>query len=220
MSQLTDYTQHNTFQPGCGQQTRIVKYIRDLILNWLSQPRNIKDKRILSLLYLPNGELRPGCIKVDTPYDPDKAFAGTTPAIIISRGAIRYDIHPVNNNTVNPAFRQNRTQAPIAKFKLKTLPVNISVVTQSHDGTDLLAELLQLFLAMNCDAIRNDCQLLSYFDVDQISQITAIKPAQMGAAKQLYLCSIKLTVGSYITWTQDTQGPVFKGIRLNKSLTI
>lgn len=217
MSQLTDYTQTNTFQAGYGQQTRIVKYIRDIILNWLAQPRNIKDKRILSMLYLPNGQLRPGCVKVDTPYDPDKAFAGTTPAIVVSRGSIQYNIHPVNNNTVNPQFRINKTQAPIAKFRLKVMPVNIAVVTQSHDGTDLLAELLQLFLAMNCDAIRKDCQLLNFFDVAQVSQISAVKPAQLGNAKQLYMSTIKLTIGTHITWTQDTQGPVFKGIRLQQS---
>lgn len=218
MSQLTDYTQQSTFQPGYGQQTRIVKYFRDLLLNWLAQPRNIKDKRILSMLYLPNGQLRPGCVKVDTPYDPDKAFAGTTPAIVVSRGPVKYDLSPVNTNPLNSDFINNPTQAMVGQFRLKTFPVNINVITQSHDGTDLIAELLQLFLVMNHQAIREDCSLLSFVQVGGVSEIQAVKPAEAGNAKQVYAASITLNVGTHVTWTQDTQGPVFTGIRLTANL--
>lgn len=167
------------------------------------------------MLYLPNGQLLPGCIKVDTPYDPDKAFAGTTPAIVIGRGAIRYDLVPVNSNPLNASFLKNPTEPIVGDFRLKSFPVNIAIFTQSHDGTDLLAELIQLFILMNSRAILADCKLLNFVQVSGISQIQAIKPAEAGNAKHIYATTVTIQVGTHVTWTEDTQGPVFTGIRLN-----
>lgn len=214
MSVFTDYTEtDDTFKPGFGQQTRIVKYVRDILLNWFADSRNIKDSRLLPLLYDKKGNLNKGLIRVDTPFSQDKRFSGTTPAIIINRGAIQYDLQPVNSNPGNPKFYQNPTQAPIAQFRLKTFPLTVTVITESHDGTDLLAELVQLFLAMNYKVIRQDCPLLNAFKMTGVSQIQKLQQGQQGNAKQLYLTNITVLIGTHITWTQDTQGPVYGGFR-------
>lgn len=216
MSVFTDYTEDkSTFFPGFGQQTRIVKYVRDILLNWFADSRNIKDSRLLPLLYDKNGNLNKGLIKVDTPFNQDKRFSGTTPAIIINRGAIQYSLQPVNSNPGNQAFTYNPTQPVIGQFRLKTFTATITVITESHDGTDLLAELIQLFLAMNYKAIRQDCPILNAFKLQGVSQIQKLDYGQQGNAKQLYLTTINILIGTHIVWTQDTQGPVFSGIRLN-----
>lgn len=216
MSVFTDYTESdNTFNVGFGQQTRIIKYIRDILLNWFADSRNIKDSRLLPLLYDRKGSLNKGLIKVDTPFNQDKRFSGTTPAVIINRGAIQYDLQPVNSNPGNPAFTNNPTNPIISQFRLKTFNVTITVITESHDGTDLLAELIQLFLAMNYKAIREDCPLLNAFKMLGVSQIQKLQQGQQGNAKQLYLTNITVLIGTHITWTEDTQGPVFNGIRLS-----
>lgn len=214
MSVFTDYTESdNTFNIGFGQQTRIIKYIRDILLNWFADSRNIKDSRLLPLLYDRKGNLNKGLIKVDTPFNQDKRFSGTTPAVIINRGAIQYDLQPVNCNPGNPEFYKNATNAPIAQFRLKTFPLIITVITESHDGTDLLAELIQLFLAMNYKMIRQDCPLLNAFKMTGVSQIQKLQQGQQGNAKQLYLTNITVLIGTHVTWTQDTQGPVYGGFR-------
>ena len=214
MSVFTDYTESdNTFSAGFGQQTRIIKYIRDILLNWFADSRNIKDPRLLPLLYDRKGNLNKGLIKVDTPFNQDKRFSGTTPAVIINRGAIQYDLQPVNSNPGNPQFYKNSTNAPIAQFRLKTFPLIITVITESHDGTDLLAELIQLFLAMNYKMIRQDCPLLNAFKMTGVSQIQKLQQGQQGNAKQLYLTNITVLIGTHVTWTQDTQGPVYGGFR-------
>ena len=214
MSVFTDYTESdNTFNVGFGQQTRIIKYIRDILLNWFADSRNIKDPRLLPLLYDRKGNLNKGLIKVDTPFNQDKRFSGTTPAVIINRGAIQYDLQPVNSNPGNPAFTNNPTNPIISQFRLKTFNVTITVVTESHDGTDLLAELIQLFLAMNYKVIRQDCPILNAFKLSGVSQIQKLDMGQAGNAKQLYTTAINIMIGTHITWTEDTQGPVFNGFR-------
>lgn len=214
MSVFTDYTEDtNTFKPGFGQQTRIIKYVRDILLNWFADSRNIKDSRLLPLLYDKNGNLNKGLIKIDTPFSQDKRFSGTTPAIIINRGAIQYDLQPVNSNPLNEQVLNNPTKPFIGQFRLKIFPVTITVITESHDGTDLLAELIQLFLAMNYKVIRQDCPILNAFKLSGVSQIQKLDMGQAGNAKQLYTTAINIMIGTHITWTEDTQGPVFNGFR-------
>lgn len=93
---LTDYTEENTLKDGFGQQYRISKYIKDILNNWFADSRNIKDSRILRLLYDAKGNLNKDCIKLGCAFDPNKIYAGTTPAVVVSVGDITYMPRPIN----------------------------------------------------------------------------------------------------------------------------
>jgi hypothetical protein len=40
---LTDYTEKSTLPDAFGQQSRVVKYIKDILNNFFADSRNIKD---------------------------------------------------------------------------------------------------------------------------------------------------------------------------------
>lgn len=211
---FTDYTDKPTFNSGYTQQYRIQKYFRDLINNWFADSRNIKDDRLLSLMYTPQGKLSKDCVKTGVPFDPNGIYAGTTPAIIVSLGDISY-VHKPINRAGNSAFTHNPTQPMNKQVRYKMIPINISVITQSYDGTVLLAQLLELFFVMNSQSIQADCNSLSYVNVQGVSAPQAIKPGSNGNAKQLYACNISITTSGTVGWVHDTQGPVFRGITVS-----
>lgn len=213
---FTDYTQTSTFQLGYGQQSRIIKYVRDLIYNWFSDSRNIKDQRLLSLMYDKEGNLSSNCIKISTSFDPNKIYAGTTPAVLVSLGNISYNQLPVNMPG-NQAFVNNPIQPPVSGSLLKNIPINITIVTQNHDGTVLLAQLIEMFLVMNSLTIQQDFNSLSYFGVQGVEAPKEVNAGSLGNAKQLYSSNISIVTQSYVVWTTDTQGPVFKGIKVNSN---
>ena len=214
---LTDYTEKSTLSEGFGQQYRISKYIKDILNNWFADSRNIKDQRLLRLLYDRKGCLNKDCIKLGCAYDPDKIYAGTTPAVIVSVGDIVYKPRPINEPG-NAAFNKNPMQAPIKHWSIKMIPIIVSVITQSYDGTLLLAQLLQLFLKMNCSVIQQDNNNIDAIDVQQVSAIQELPIGQAGNAKQLFACSITVPTASTLSWTTDTQGPVFKGVGVKTNI--
>ena len=93
---LTDYTEKSTLPQGFGQQYRIVKYIKDILNNFFADSRNIKDERLLHLMYDHKGNLNKDCLKVGCTFDPDSVYAGTTPAVIVGVGDITYSQRPIN----------------------------------------------------------------------------------------------------------------------------
>lgn len=213
---FTDYTQKSTFQNGYAQQYRIMKYFKDLLNNWFADKRNIKDQRLVSLLYDANGNLNKDCFKTGTAFNPDGTYAGTTPAVVVSLGTITYQNRPINR-AGNPQFLRNPMQPPVKQCRFKLIPIQITVITQSCDGTILLAELIQLFLAMNSQAIQQDTNALSFVNVNQVSSPQAVQPGSGGNAKQLYASTISVSTMSVLTWTTDTQGPVFNGYSMRNA---
>lgn len=209
---FTDYTEQSTFSVGYGQQSRIVKYVRDLLNNWFADSRNIKDQRILSLMYDKEGNLSRNCIKLSTPFNPSKIYAGTTPAILVSLAEITYSGRYINNPG-NPYFADNPMQSPVAHHRFKNIPINITVLTQNHDGTVLLAQLIQMFLVVNSYSILQDCNSLRFFQVQSISAPTEVGEGQAGNAKKLYSSTISILTQSALVWSSDTQGPVFRGLK-------
>ena len=167
---VTDYTEENTLVEGFGQQYRISKYIKDVLNNWFSDRRNILDSRLVKLLYNSKGELSKDCIKLGCAFDPDKAYAGTTPAVIVSVGDITYRPRHINQPG-NPDFGKNPMQAPIRDWNIKMIPIIISIITESYDGTLLLTELVEMFLKMNCSVIAQDINNISAIDVQQIGAV-------------------------------------------------
>lgn len=134
---ITDYTEQSTLSEGFGQQYRIVKYMKDILNNFFADSRNIKDPRLLKLMYDRKGNLNKDCIKVGCTFDPDTKYAGTTPAVIIGVGDISYAKRPINEPG-NPAFRTNPLNSPTYEWRIKNIPVVVSVITESYDGTLLL----------------------------------------------------------------------------------
>lgn len=208
---LTDYTEKDTFQAGFSQQYRILKYIKDILNNWFTDQRNIKDPRLVTLLYDKNGNLLKDCLSIKTPFNPDGKYTGTTPAVLVSLGDIHYTRQSITEgNTRN--FINNPMLSITNDYRLKQIPIIISIVTEHYDGTVLLAQLIETFLQINSDAIREDNKSLSYVSVQGISAPREIKPGQQGNAKDLYLSQIQMNTTGTLVWSIDTQGPVFKGI--------
>ena len=167
-------------------------------------------------MYDKKGNLSKNCVRFSTPFDPDKVYSGTTPAILVSLGDIQYQASPVNTPG-NMGFSTNPLQAPIKYNREKTVPMTVTVITQNYDGTILLAQLLQMFFVMNKPAIQADCNALSSFDIGQISAPTQVQEGQVGNAKKLYASNISIVTQCYVSWTMDTQGPVFKGVKVNSN---
>lgn len=206
---ITDYTtQLDTFQPGIFQQYRLKKYFRDVLLNWLSQPENILDNRIRKMLFQSNGQLKRQLIRVDTPFDKDSKYAGSTPSVVISGGPIQYQPRQVTLGPAWPAIPTMRSA--FGHTRKKSISLVFSVVAQDYDQVDLLTQLLQLFLLVNANSIVKDCPMLSSFDVLRLDAPTAVETSMH--SKQVYSCSIHTQATGYVGWTEDTQGPVFKGL--------
>lgn len=208
MAVTTDYTrQQDSFQPHIFQQYRLKKYFRDVLLNWLADPDNILDVRIRRMLFDAQGNLRRDLIKTDTAFTKDSKYAGTTPSIVISGGAIQYSPRQV---ALSSAWPQSTSRSVIGHSRRKAIGITFSVVTQDYDGTDLLAQLLQLFLLINAGAIVKDCKMISSFDVLRLDAPAAVETATQ--SKHVYGCNIHTQATGYVNWTEDTQGPIFKGL--------
>lgn len=213
---ITDYTEQNTLGKGISQQYRIMKYFKDIINNWLADPINIKDSRLAFLLYDANGNLNKDCVKTGTSFDPDEQYHGTSPAIIISLGDITYIRRNLGPGST-PGFNSNPMLPVASDFKFKNIPLQITVITQNNDGTILLAQLIQVFIGINCNSFVADNPNICSFNLTGVSKPQQIKASQLGNAKDLYVSQISMNAVSTLVWSVDSQGPVFKGItNINK----
>lgn len=206
----------NTFRQDVFQQYRLVKYIRDLLLNWFSDSANIEDQRLASQLYK-KGKLNKQNIKIGTAYNHQNQFIGTTPSITVQIGDIQYQNLGINFQG-NPNFLRNPMQAPTVNMKFKTIPIIISVTTQGYDSNMVLTQLIQMFLAANINFIQADCTMLDHSSIQKVTKPTPIKPGQAANAKQLYKSQIMLTAQGHVIWSTNTQGPVFQGISFNNNI--
>lgn len=213
---ITDYTQENTLNKGISQQYRLMKYFKDILNNWFADPINIQDSRLVSLLYDKQGNLNKDCIRTGTAFNPQKEYTGTTPAVIISLGDITYVKKTLGAGST-PGFDSNPMLPVVSDFKLKNIPIQISVITQNNDGTVLLTQLIQIFLGINCDSFVADNPSICAFNLSGVSRPQQIKASQVGNAKDLYMCQISTNAVGTLVWSKDSQGPVFKGItNINK----
>lgn len=207
----TDYTNAtDTFQAGISQQYRIIKYIRDILQNWTAQPQNIKDRRLKKLFFDSHCKRRP-CFRINTAFDKQSRWAGTTPSITVSLGNVQYKKQQINM----PGFScqvLGRTSVT-THSRQKIFNISISVVTQDYDETVLLTQLLEMFLTVNSANIVRDCCMLHEFQVTQIDAPAVVETQTQ--SKQVYGSSIQLQALGYLCWTQDTQGPVFRGTTSN-----
>lgn len=203
----------NTFRQDVFQQYRLLKYIRDILLNWFSDPANIQDQRLAFQLYK-RGQLNKQHIKLGTAFNQQNQFIGTTPSITIQLGDITYQ-SPNINIQGNPNFYRNPMESPTVNVKYKIIPISIVVTTQGYDSNVVLTQLIQMFLAANINFIQADCTMLDSSSIQRVSKPTLVKAGQAANAKQLYKSQITLLAKGHIIWSTNTQGPVFQGISFN-----
>jgi hypothetical protein len=86
------------------------------------------------------------------------------------------------------------------------------VVTEKYASTIALAELLEDFLLINEDLLKESNHSISEFHVTGVSEVKIENIGEGPHAKVVYEQNIGLYVVGGISWTTDTQGPVFRGV--------
>ena len=200
-----DYTKESnidTLRDYPLQGYRLMHWLEDVISNWLCDPINMKDERLISLLGLNklDEETLQALCSTGTPYNTDTKLAGSTPKVIISLGGTEYADTPllVGNkpNALNGSIPARNN------MKIKNVALKVSVYTESYDGTVLLAGLLEDFLAFNESSLLLDNGSLSSFIVKGTSEVTEIKQGGAANAKTLYASTIMVVISGGITWTK------------------
>jgi hypothetical protein len=209
----TDNSNKDTLRDYPLQGYRVMHWLEDIITNWICDPINVKDERLVSLLGLHTIEdeaLASLCI-TGTPYSPDAATACATPKIVISLAGTEYPASPLVTGKIPNAL--NGSIPDYTGVKFKSMALKVTVYTESYDGTVLLAGLLEDFLLFNERQLCMDNGSLNSFTVRGSSEITEIKQGSIANAKSLYTTAISIMVTGGITWNVDNQGPVFRGVQ-------
>lgn len=192
---------------------RACHWLCDVLRNFFSNPINIMDERLADLMGLRAGaEYDDICklVRVGTAYLRDDAFAGHTPLVLIGAGESRYPVGTIGNGILAPALPIGRTAAAVVR-KNKSVGLSVMVITESYDGTMLLSDELEGFLVRYGHMTPMD-GMISQLVVSGTSGIEQVAEGAMANAKQLYQCSIGLTVLGQVAWQEDTTGPVFRGV--------
>lgn len=218
----TDYTAEartDTLRGGAMQSYRLLHWLADILRNWFSDPINIKDERIARLLRLQDGdtdETLDALFDIGTPYSQESKKACTTPMILVGLGESKFLNNPLNITGGVTALNGARVMHAGARFKQTALTV--AVITESYDGTVLLAGLIEDFLCINEMALAKDNGSISEFHVHGSTAPQEIKQGTASNAKPVYQTTISLSAVGGISWTTDTQGPVFRGLTMQTTL--
>lgn len=214
-----DYTKEadkNTLKGGTLQGYRLMHWMADVLRNWFSDPINIKDERLARLLYRQDGDEETqlkAVFDIGTPYSKDTKKACLTPMILVSLGDTRYPIHNFNAMGAGAIALNGATPAAMG-IKYKTIAMGVYVVTETYDGTVLLSNLIEDFLNVNENILIADNRSISEFHVVGSSAPTEIPENAEANAKPVYQAGIQISVTGGISWTTDTQGPVFRGLSI------
>lgn len=211
----TDYTGKDSLKGALLNKYRFSHWLVDILRNFMSDPINIKDERLCKLLLAQDGSGVDECralFKVEVPFTADTRKACTTPAIFVSAGATEYPVRAFNalggdTKTLIGA------KAAYSNSVLRKMAGNIAVITESCDGTQLLAGLIEDFLVVNAFQLQQD-GMVSQLSVTGSSETKRIETGEAANAKDVYQIVIGITAIGGISWTTDTQGPVYRGITL------
>lgn len=211
----TDYTGKDSLKGALLNKYRFSHWLVDILRNFMSDPINIKDERLCKLLLTQDGSGVDECralFKVEAPFTADTRKACTTPAIFVSAGATEYPVR-----TFNALGGDTKTligaKAAYSNSVLRKMAGNIAVITESCDGTQLLAGLIEDFLVVNAFQLQQD-GMVSQLSVTGSSETKRIVTGEAANAKDVYQIVIGITAIGGISWTTDTQGPVYRGITL------
>ena len=218
----TDYTSEatiNTMAPGAMQPYRALHWLRGVLQNFMTDPINIKDERLCGLLKMQDGmsdtQLN-ALFSVGGPYSQNTKKAGITPQILVGLGTITYPVRPINDFVGTAQVSQFVNNSHGAAYR--TIEMTVTVVTESYDGTILLCGFIEDFLLLNAQLLAADSRILSTLNVAGTSAPQEITAEQIKNAKPIYQQVIGLKATGGLSWTTDTQGPVFRGIHLSQKL--
>lgn len=214
---VTDYTaeaNQDTMQPGGLSAYRLMYWMVDILKNFFRDPINIKDERLQSLLWRQDddsSEARMHAVfDIGAAYSPDTRKAHTTPMMVVLVGDITHDNNGLNLPSGAPTGL-NGAMPMYYGMRLKTIPLLISITTETYDGTLLLGGYIEDFLTTHEKLLQTDCGMLSSFQV--MGMTAPKKTGDTAQAKDTYESIIQIQTVGCIGWTVDTQGPVFRGIR-------
>ena len=218
MSTVTDYTAKATENTLCGapmSRYRLTHWMLDILKNLFSSPLNIPDERLRSLLFIQNGPNPDNCaalFDIAAPYSKDSRKAGTTPAILVSCGATSYPMPTINlmNGAYPTAINASGEYTDSAA---RQIGLSIALITESCQGTQLIADIVEDFLLTHRHELTRDA-MVSRVDITGGSEVQEIPAGKAANAKALYQIVIGLTCIGGITWTNDTQGPVYRGVSI------
>ena len=221
MQVLTDYTEKgniDTLKGGTFEPYRLMYWLKNILENFMSDPINIHDPRLCHLLSMQDGE---GAAHLDALFDIGVTFsertqkACTTPMIIISIGESQYPMRGITEVGSDPVSECGSIPM-YTGLQHKVLPLYITVITEKYDSTVVLTSAIERYLIINSNALVMDNGLISEFHVQSVSAPKMEDAGAKSNAKPVYEQIISILVTGGISWTTDTQGPVFRGIRLEQ----
>ena len=219
----TDYRQSanpDTMKGGAITSYRMLYWLKDILCNFMSDPINIKDERICKILNMQDGatpEQLNALFNVGVAYSPETTKACTTPQILISLGPRQYPVGSINQ-IGSPPVATGWSSPMYQGCKHKVVNMIITIITEKHDSTVVFTDLFEDFLLINENNLVRDNGMISEFHVTGVSEPQFMKIGTSANAKELYLQKISVTTVGGISWTTDTQGPVYRGV--TKQVTI
>ena len=219
MSIVTDYTAKanpDTMKGGAISSYRMLYWLRDILSNFLADPINLKDARICKVLNMQDGatpEQLNALFEVGVAYSDKTTKACTTPRIFISLGARNYPVRGINTVGSEPISICGAMPMYVG-MRHKTINMVITIVTEKHDSTVVLADLMEDFLLINENNLIQDNGMISEFHLTGVSEPEMIQIGQSAHAKVVYTQKLGVMAVGGISWTADTQGPVFRGVEM------
>ena len=218
----TDYTKEanpDTLRPGGLTAYRLMYWMVDILKNFFADPINFKDERLQSLLWQQDDDSHESRLHavfdIGAGYSPTTVKAHTTPMMVVLVGDTTH-IHAGVNLQGIGANARNGSVPMYQGQRVKMIPLNISVTTETYDGTVLLAGIIEDFLTTHEKLLVTDCGMISSFRVMGTSAPRKTDdPAQ---AKDTFESIIQIQTTGCIAWTVDTQGPVFRGVRTKANI--
>lgn len=218
----TDYTaegNQDTMEPGGLSAYRLMYWMVDILKNWFADPINIKDNRLQSLLWKQDDNSKEdrlhAVFDIGPAYSPDTKKAHTTPMMVVMVGDISHDLNGLNLPG-GAATGLNGAMPMYYGMRLKTIPLMISITTETYDGTLLLGGYIEDFLTTHEKLLQADCGMLSSFQV--IGMTAPKKTGDTAQAKDTFESIIQIQTVGCIGWSVDTQGPVFRGLRASNDV--
>jgi len=218
MKITTDYTAEaniDTMKGGVFEPYRLMYWLKNVIENFMSDPINIKDDRVCKMLNFQDGDTPE---KLDALFDIGVTFserthkACTTPMIIISLGETQYPVRSINEVGCG-AIALNGAIPMYHGMQHKTLTLFVTVITEKYDSCVVLTSAIENYLVVNSNALKEDNGMISEFHLQGVTAPQMVEIGKASNAKPVYEQKIGIIVTGGISWTTDTQGPVFRGVQ-------
>jgi hypothetical protein len=218
---VTNYTKEDpankdTLQGGALTSYRMLHWLKDILCNFMADPVNIKDERICKILNMQDGdtpEKLNALFDIGVAYSEQTKKACTTPMIFVSLGPRQYPVRGINVVGSDPITICNNQPASMG-FKHKVINMTITIMTEKYDSTVIFTDFIEDFLLIHEDLLIQDNGMISEFHVNSVSEPQMQEIGQSAHAKVIYVQKISVSAVGGVSWTTDTQGPVFRGLTM------